>query len=766
MGSSQSVEICAEFPEDGIDEENDKCFKEYPWNNKILANDIATIRRTETGISSLKPTTVPQAFKRAAQRWTDKPAIAYEEAFADKTGFAEGVDVDTDLSEPRETWKTWTWGEYFETCKQIGRANLALGLQENQGIAIWGFNSPYWVMASLGGILCGGISMGIYPTDTPEIVAYKIKHCNTIVAFVESAYHQKTIERLFSEGQLEVGVNQKFTRLKAIVVWGEPGPQGVAQLPVYSFNDYLKLGDDTPDYVMEKAMAQHPGKVVLYCYTSGTTGMPKAVMVSNDNLVWSSRSITYTGWSHGLPDIPEQIRIVSYLPLSHIAATLMDMMAPIVGTGGLNILEEHQKSYSTMYFVRPYDLRLGSLRHRLVAVKPVMFLAVPRVWEKIEFSIKAMAKTGVVGSIIGFLKDRLLQNSKNMQLGGDGSEVWGTSLGRIIGDGVKAKLGLDECLFCLTGASPIRRETLEYFASLGIQIYEAYGMSETAGVSTMNKIGAAEWACIGGKLDGVDVAIFDSKNKKVADLFTSGEPIEESTQGEIRVRGRNVMMGYLANPDLGEDHVNEILRKNQETILSNGWLCTGDKGAKSTQNMFKITGRFKELIITAGGENVAPVPIEENVKVLCNAVSNIMMYGDDRPYNTALITIRTEGYTGESPGSNNLDPAVLALMEKPDVRTVQDLLMKDASHPIIAAIISAIEQTNNTGSCCPSNACKIQKFCILPQDFSVEGSELTPTMKLKRSIVAKLYKDAIEAVYAAPREAKYIRFPGAVKAKL
>jgi len=764
MGSSQSIKICDSFPEDGVSLE--KSFKEKPWNHKIFANDLAAIRQTEDGISSLKPVTVAQAFKLAAQKWKDKPALAYEEQYAGKTSFADGIDVDTDVSQPREQWKTWTWGEYYETCKQLGRANLALGLQENQGIAIWGFNSPYWMMASVGGMLSGGISMGIYPTDNPEIVAYKIKHCNSIVAFVESAYHQKVVERLFAEGQLEVGVTQKFTRLKAIVVWDGPGPQGVPELPVYSFNDYLKLGDDTADYVLEKAMAQHPGKVVNYCYTSGTTGMPKAVMCSNDNLTWSGRTIIYTGWSNGIKEIPEQVRIVSYLPLSHIAATMTDMMVPIVSSAGLNVLPEHQNSYSTMYFVRPYDLKLGSLKHRLAAIKPVIFLAVPRVWEKIEFTIKSMAKTGLIGSIIGFLKDRNLQNSKNMQLGGDGSEVWGTGMGNVIANGIKAKLGLDECLFCLTGASPIRKETLEYFASLGIQIYEAYGMSETSGVSTLNKIGASQWGCIGGKLDGVDVGIFDMKNNPITEQYKAGETIPESAQGEIRVRGRNIMMGYLANPDLGEEHVATIRKKNEETILRSGWLCTGDKGAKNTQNMFKISGRFKELIITAGGENVPPVPIEENVKVLCNAVSNIMMYGDDRPYNTALVTLRTVGYTGESPGSNELDPAVLALMKNPDVRTVQDVLSKDESHPVIQSIIQAIAATNANGSVCPSNACKIQRFTILPQDFSVEGTELTSTLKLKRSVVSKLYADAIENIYNAPREAKYVRIPGAVKAKL
>merc|ERR1719356_259847 len=242
----------------------------------------------------------------------------------------------------------------------------------------------------------------------------------------------------------------------------------------------------------------------------------------------------------------------------------------------------------------------------------------------------------------------------------------------------------------------------------------------------------------------------------ISNYFKHGESIPESAQGEIRVRGRNIMMGYMANPALGEEHVETIIEKNRSAINDGGWILSGDKGAKSTDGMFKITGRYKELIVTAGGENVAPIPLEDNVKILCEAVSNIMMFGDKKPYNVALVTIRCDGYTGEMLGTNNLDKVVFKGIDNKDCETLEDLIEKGEDHPVIARIIDAIKQTNKNKICCPSNPCKIQKFTIIPQDFSVEHGELTPTLKLKRSVVAKKYADLIQKVYDAPREALYI----------
>merc|ERR1719493_610907 len=273
--------------------------------------------------------------------------------------------------------------------------------------------------------------------------------------------------------------------------------------------------------------------------------------------------------------------------------------------------------------------------------------------------------------------------------------------------------------------------------------------------STANAPGAQYWGTIGGKMDGMEVGVFKD-NELITKTFNYGQAVPEECQGEIRVRGRNIMMGYMGNPALGQEHVDTIIQKNKDAINDGGWILSGDKGAKSTDGMFKITGRYKELIVTAGGENVAPIPLEQNVKVLCEPVSNIMMFGDKRPYNIALVSVRCQGYTGEMLGTNKLDRVVFKGIDNQDCETLEDLIAKGEDHPVIKRIIDAIKATNKNKVVCPSRPCMIQKFTIIPQDFSVEHGELTPTLKLKRSVVARKYADLIQKVYDAPREALYI----------
>jgi len=737
------------FPEDGVD--LSKIYEETPWKHRYLATDLADIRINEGAntINGDAPLTISDCLTQAARKRPNAPALCFEPEFAEKKTFESPEEAD---SASRGTWKTWTWREYCNESKAIARAIIASGIQNCDGVGIWGFNSPYWIMAATSAMISGAVNMGIYPTDTPEIVAYKLKHCNCQVVFVESVKQQKVIEDLYNKGDLQIGVANKYNKLKSIVVWttkGEPG----SDLNVYSWDEFKETGKIVTDKEIDSAMKQQPGKVVNYCYTSGTTGLPKAVMLTNDNLTWNCKATL----DSSTPDVayPEQIRSISYLPLSHVAATMLDIVAPMCFTAGLMKNPEHNKSYWTVYFARPYDLKKGTLKNRLCAVQPIVFLAVPRVWEKIEFAMRQLARTGCVGNIIASLKAKNVRNSKNRQLGGNGRSECCTCAANIIGNMVRKKVGLDLSLFNITGAAPIRAETLEYFASIGLDIFELYGMSEMTATSTCNKPGASVWGTIGGKMNGMEVGVFD-KDTLVDSYFNHGEAIPEQTQGEIRVRGRNIMMGYMANPELGQEHVDTIIQKNKDAINDGGWILSGDKGAKSADGMFKITGRYKELIVTAGGENVAPIPLENSVKILCEAVSNIMMFGDKRPYNIALISIRCQGYTGEMLGSNDLDRVVYKGIDNVDCTTLEDLIGKGEDHPVIKRIIDAIKQTNKNTIVCPSRPCMIQKFTIIPQDFSVEYGELTPTLKLKRSVVAKKYADLIQKVYDAPREALYV----------
>merc|ERR1712151_1493476 len=260
---------------------------------------------------------------------------------------------------------------------------------------------------------------------------------------------------------------------------------------------------------------------------------------------------------------------------------------------------------------------------------------------------------------------------------------------------------------------------------------------------------------VGWELPGVECKVFkvDDRdlNKKFecprAPDFLAGEEF----QGEICSRGRSIMMGYLANPDFGADHVREIQKKTAETIDQDGWLHSGDKGLCTTRGMVRITGRYKELIIGDGGENIAPVPIEDQVKKACDGIAEVMMVGDKRKYNVALVTLKAKGANGEVPGTDELDAAAARI--NPSVRTIS-AAMDDKTW--IDAVTKAIKTANENGKVCPNNAFKIQKFCILPTNFSEQENELTPTKKLKRKNVETKYATLIDKMYKS--DGMYIRY--------
>merc|ERR1719293_270356 len=198
----------------------------------------------------------------------------------------------------------------------------------------------------------------------------------------------------------------------------------------------------------------------------------------------------------------------------------------------------------------------------------------------------------------------------------------------------------------------------------------------------------------------------------------------------------------MAQPQLGSAHIADIAKKNKETIDAEGWLHSGDKGMVTTAGMVKITGRYKELIIGDGGENIAPVPIEDHVKKTCDGINEVMMIGDKRKYNVAFITLKAVGANGEVPGSDDLDAA--AARVNPAVTKISQA-MKDPKY--IETVTEAIMKTNANGKLVPNNAFKIQKFTILPCNFSEEANQLTPTKKLKRATVESQYKQLIDHMY-------------------
>ena len=580
------------------------------------ADACATIRLAGEGTGSAEevpPMTIPQVFAEAARRKGDKIAMRVERPVPP----LEGKKAPPPL--PLAEWKTWTYQEYYDETKAAAKALIALGMERFESVNIWGYNSPEWFLGDLAAILAGGKAAGIYPTDTKEQVAFKCKHSAATVALVSDNDKLATFADMADQ----------LPDLKAVVVWSEePSMSSITrktrsagEAAVLSWDAFIAKGADVEDAALQERIdAQEPGHCCTLIYTSGTTGNPKAVMISHDNIVFEARAV-----SGEMPMVganAEEERIISYLPLSHVAGMMVDIVTPLTTSA-------FKPGWVSANFARPYDLKVGTISDRLKTVKPTIFLGVPRVWEKIAEKMMAIGKstTGMKLKIAKWSKAKGLEHARAMNLPGY-SPDWVPSGTVTSGDGhfpamygladklvlgkVKEALGLQECKFGFTGAAPITVKTLEYFGALGIQVNEVYGMSECTGATTWSTDECHLWGSCGYAMAGTEVGIFreqrDGDGKLVgcpaaANLFS---PTEEE-QGEICYRGRHIMMGYLANPKLGEEHVAEIQKKTAESIDSQGWLHSGDKGCMSPDGMVRITGRFKELIIGAGGENVAPV---------------------------------------------------------------------------------------------------------------------------------------------------------------
>lgn len=366
-------------------------------------------------------TTIPLLFLAAKTKKGDKPAMCVERGTnysipQYKDGKWAAPIPRTTTSTPSEetkekAWKTWTWAEYYDTVWGAAKSLIAIGFQPHDAANVFGFNSPEWFFAQAAAIFAGGKVAGIYPSDNAEQVQYKSFHSGGSVAFVEDG---KKLKRF------QVNAN-KLPGLKAIVVWTATEPieaipredEKVGPIKVYTWKEFMALGEKVEDKVVqERVDNQLPGHCCALIYTSGTTGKPKAVMISHDNLIFESTLVS-TETPVGGSAVQE--RIISYLPLSHIAAMMLDFLLPIALTANTD-------AWTTCYCARPYDLKAGSLGDRLKSIQPTVFLGVPRVWEKVADKIRAIGKTttGAKRKIANWAKAKGLEHEKNKMVAGSG----------------------------------------------------------------------------------------------------------------------------------------------------------------------------------------------------------------------------------------------------------------------------------------------------------------------------------------------------------
>lgn len=437
-------------------------------------------------------------------------------------------------------------------------------------------------------------------------------------------------------------------------------------------------------------------------YTSGTVGSPKGAMLSHDNLTYDCYAIT----SH-VDFQKANEKFVSYLPLSHVAAQIGEVFLPITLAG-------------TVYFADKNAMK-GTLVHTLLKARPTFFFGVPRVFEKIqERMVNIGAQAGAIKRAIGsWAKGVTLQHHLNQMAGLQSGSIQFKLAEKLVINKVKHALGFQNCRRFVTGAAPMSVETKRYFLSLDIKILEAFGMSETTGGHTFCKDDFHSFETVGTSMIGMKTKVLNP---------------DANGHGEICIKGRHVFMGYINEMD-----------KTLETINDDGWLLTGDVGHIDKSGYVYITGRIKELIITAGGENIPPVLIENLIKSECSAISNAFLVGEKRKYLTLLVTLKTVTNSDGTP-CDELMLETVQWLEGMDLKytKLSEILAAGPDPKVMQALQDAIDRSNKSSI---SNAQKVQKFAILPSDFSIPTGELGPTMKLKRNVVSEKYNDVIEKLY-------------------
>ncbi|XP_064425820.1 long-chain-fatty-acid--CoA ligase ACSBG1 isoform X4 [Mirounga angustirostris] len=491
--------------------------------------------------------------------------------------------------------------------------------------------------------------------------------------------------------------------LKAVVIYGEAPPEKTAS--VYTMEELMQLGDELPEEALDSIInAQQPNQCCVLVYTSGTTGSPKGVMLSQDNITWTARYSSQAG--NIKPAEVQQEVVVSYLPLSHIAAQIYDLWTGI-------------QWGAQVCFAEPDALK-GSLVNTLREVEPTSHMGVPRVWEKFMEQIQAVAAQS------GFIRRKMLLWAMSVTLeqnltcpGSDLKPFTARLADYLVLAKVRQALGFARCQKSFYGAAPMTAETQHFFLGLNMPLYAGYGLSETSGPHFMSSPCSYRLHSSGKVVPGCLAKLVNEDAEGI---------------GEICLWGRTIFMGYLNMED-----------KTREAIDAEGWLHTGDMGRLDTDGFLYITGRLKELLITAGGENVPPVPIEEAVKMELPIVSNAMLIGDQRKFLSMLLTLKCVLDPDTSEPTDSLtEPAVAFCQRVGSKATTVSEIVGTKDEAVYQAIEQGIQRVNKNAAARPY---RIQKWAILQRDFSISGGELGPTMKVKRLTVLDKYKDIIDSFY-------------------
>ncbi len=566
-------------------------------------------------------------------------------------------------------WQTLSWRQLGDIAQEVALGLLALGRVRGEAVALLSASRAEWVQADFAIFSAGCVTVPVYPSYTPEQLAYIVSDSGARTLIVEDpAQLAKALEVRGKNDSLE----------QMVVIQGYEG----RERSVLTWDDLRRLGRDNRErlksVLADRVVSTLPEDVATIVYTSGTTGSPKGVVQTHANHAAALRAA-----AQSTQVVQGDVHLL-FLPLAHSFARFEAFMGIHRGL--------------TTAFAENIDKVGENLRE----VRPDFICSVPRVFEKVYAKILAGVEAG------SLLKRKIFQ--------------WAIGLGRQVsrlqqarqpiptGLAIKHRIAhrlvfakLHQALggrlrFCFSGGAPLSKEIAEFFHAAGILILEGYGLTETCPILSANQPDAFKFGSVGRGIPGVELRI--------------------ASDGEILARGPNVATrGYFKRPEA-----------TREVFEPTGWFQTGDIGRIDDDGFLFITDRKKDLIITAGGMNIAPQNVENLLKS-DPFISQVMVYGDRRPYPVALITLNPE--------------------ELRKFATEQGILTTDpeslAKHPRVVERVSRIVEEKNGFL---QSYAKIKKFAVLPADFTQDGGELTPTLKVKRKVVLEKYRNLLEALYA------------------
>ncbi len=558
-----------------------------------------------------------------------------------------------------------TWTEFAEQVRQVGKSLIALDVGKDDKVNILSYSCYRWVLADVATASIGSVTVGIYHSLLAKDIGYIVNHSDAVLVFAEDLEQVAKLRDI----KTELPAVRKVVLLKGT---SPPGDDWVI-----SFEEFLELGRDTDDEALDARIgAVESTDVAAIVYTSGTTGIPKGAVLTHDNITFTAQSVFGSAKIY-----PDDTALV-FLPLAHIFARTCVFTALFSGCNAT--------------FARAID----TIGEDFKTARPHWFPSVPRIYEKVHAKILsgASAKGGVALKLFNWacgvgdrVSDHLLAKEPIPFL----TRLQYALATKLVFSKVQAALG-GRVRWCISGAAPLDPSIGKFFHAAGVLILEGIGMTENTSFTNVNR----------------------EDNYRFGWVGPTGPGIEQKTgdDGEVLYRGRNVMREYYKMPG-----------DTAETLTTDGWQHTGDLGEIDDVGFLKITGRKKDLIVTAGGKNVAPSAIEGLIAT-SPYIAQVCVIGDRRKYLTALITVDQENIRAYA-----ADQGIAG-------ESLDELLASEGVNALVQGIVDAKNKEFASFE-------TIKKFRLL-EEFSIENGLLTPTLKVKRNIAMERFADVIDGMYA------------------